>query len=227
MLDSLKLDLPGDKDAYEQAVAVGSCGAYEAFQRRFPDSFYSELAKERAASACAAPTAETKVAAGPTSKLSVTRSPARDGVCEKGPFDVTYCTSSMLKPIKGNYYTPGMMFDGRRETAWVEGEADDGINETITLHFQGEKELAGFEIINGYDKDQRTWNNNSRVHTLEATTSDGTTLSVDLQDVRGASRFDFTPPVKSNWLELRIKGVFPGAKFKDTAIAELYPIFAE
>ncbi len=87
--------------------------------------------------------------------------------------------------------------------------------------------LAGFEIINGYDKDQRTWANNSRVHTLEATTSDGTTLTVDLQDVRGASRFDFNPPVKSSWLELRIKDVYRGAKFKDTAIAELYPIFAE
>ena len=37
-----------EKDAYDQAVAVGSCGAYEAFKRRFPDSFYAELAKERA-----------------------------------------------------------------------------------------------------------------------------------------------------------------------------------
>ena len=226
--EGLKRIMPNaDKDAYEQAVAVGSCGAYEAFQRRYPESFYAELAKERATGACAAPTAETKVAAAPTSKLRAVRSPARDGVCEKGPFDVTYCTSSMLKPIKANYYTPGMMFDGRRETAWVEGEADDGLNETITLHFGGEKLLAGFEIINGYDKDQKTWSNNSRVHTLDATTSDGATLSVELQDVRGASRFEFNPPVKSSWLELRIKGVYRGAKFKDTAIAELYPIFAE
>lgn len=215
-----------DKEAYGQAVEVGSCGAYEAFQRRFPDSFYAELAKERAATACAAPTAEQKVAAVP-GKQTATRAPARDGSCEKGPFDVTYCASSVLKPIKGNYYTPGMMFDGRRETAWVEAEKDDGLNETITLHFPQEKLLAGFEIINGYDKDQRTWSNNSRVHTLEATTSDGRTLTVELQDVRGASRFDFTPPVKSKWLELRIKGVYPGTKFKDTAIAELYPVFAD
>ena len=227
-LEALTKVLPNaDKDAYEQAVAVGSCGAFEAFQRRYPDSFYAELAKERAAAACAAPTAETKVAAAPTGKMNAVRTPARDGTCEQGPFDVTYCASSVLKPIKANFYTPGMMFDGRRETAWVEGEADDGINETVTLHFDGEKMLAGFEIINGYDKDQRTWANNSRVHTLEATTSDGTTLTVDLQDVRGASRFDFNPPVKSSWLELRIKDVYRGAKFKDTAIAELYPIFAE
>lgn len=215
-----------DKDAYEQAVEVGSCGAYEAFQRRFPDSFYAELAKERATKACAAPTAETKVAAAPSAVVA-TRSPANDGTCELGPFAVTYCASSVLKPQKGNYYTPGMMFDGRRETAWVEAEKDGGINETVTLHFGGAKKLAGFEIINGYDKDQRTWSNNARVRTLEATTGDGKTLTVELQDVRGASRFDFNPPVDTPWLELRIKDVYPGARFKDTAIAELYPVFAE
>lgn len=216
----------GDKDAYEQAVEVGSCGAYEAFGRRFPDSFYAELAKERAAQACAAPTAETKVAAAPTSRIA-TRSVAQEGTCERGPFDVTYCASSVLKPQKGNYYAPGMMFDGRRETAWVEGKSDGGINETITLHFGATRKLAGFEIINGYDKDQRTWSNNSRVRTLDATTGDGKTLRVELQDVRGASRFDFNPPVDTGWLELRIKDIYPGARFKDTAIAELYPVFAE
>lgn len=216
----------GDKDAYQQAVEVGSCGAYEAFQRRFPDSFYAELAKERAATACAGPTAETKVAALPN-PTATTRSLAQAGTCEGGPFDVTYCASSVLKAQKGNYYTPGMMFDGRRETAWVEGEGSDGLNETVTLHFGSSRKLAGFEIINGYDKDQRTWSNNSRVRTLEATTGDGKTLTVDLKDVRGASRFDFDSPVDTAFLQLRIKSVYPGARFKDTAIAELYPVFAE
>ena len=221
------LSASADKDAYEQAVDVGSCGALEAFQRRFPDSFYAELAKERSVAACAAPVAETKVAAAEPAQKSAVRTVKRSGTCEAGPFDVTYCASSVLKPIKNNFYNPGMMFDGRRETAWVEGASDNGLDETITLHFPGEKQLVGFEIINGYDKDQRTWANNARVHTLEATTSDGQTLTVELQDVRGASRFDFDAPVTTNWLELRIKDVFAGAKFKDTAIAELYPIFAE
>jgi hypothetical protein len=42
-----------DRTAYEAAVAVGSCGALEAFARAFPQSFYAELARERAATACA------------------------------------------------------------------------------------------------------------------------------------------------------------------------------
>ena len=213
-----------ERDAYEEAVSVGSCGAYEAFMRRFPDSFYAELAKERASTACAAP--EQKVASAATS-LALTRAPARTGTCENGPFDVDYCASSVLKPIKTNRYEPGLMFDGNRETAWVEGDAGDGIGETLTLHFGHERSLVGFEIINGYDKDQRTWGNNSRVKSVEATMADGRPRAIELRDVRGASRVDFGQPVKTSYLQLKITGVYPGAKYKDTAISELYPIFAD
>lgn len=214
-----------EKEAYEQAVAVGSCGALDAFTRRYPQSFYAELAKERAASACAAPKAE-QVASAP-SVATATRSAIRSGTCQTGPFDVDYCASSVLKPSKAIRYEPSMMFDGNRETAWVEGEADNGINETLTLHFGRDRLLSGFEIINGYDKTQRIWEANARVKTLDATTSDGQTLTVSLQDVRGASRVDFRPPIRTGWLELRIRGVFPGSKYKDTAISELYPVFAD
>lgn len=213
------------KAAYDQAVEVGSCGAYEAFMRRYPDSFYAELAKERALAACAAP--QSQEVASAVVPMTATRSAVRDGTCERGPFDVDYCASSVLKPIKSNHYNPGMMFDGNRETAWVEGENGTGIGERLTLHFDRPRMLAGFEIINGYDKDQRTWANNARVKTLEATTADGQTLSITLQDVRGASRFDFHPPVRTSFLQFSIKDVYPGAKFADTAISELYPIFAE
>lgn len=213
-----------EKEAYEQAVAVGSCGAYEAFMRRYPGSFYAELAKERAATACAA--SETKQVAD-ASTATATRSPGKASICEDGPFDVGYCVSSVLKPSKTSRYEPGMMFDGNRDTAWVEGAEGDGIDETVTLRFGRERSLAGFEIINGYDKDQRIWSANSRIETLEAATAGGPALAVRLQDVRGARRVDFDPPVTTPWLELKIGSVYPGAKYRDTAISELYPVFAD
>lgn len=215
-----------EKEAYEQAVAVGSCGALEAFRRRFPDSFYAELAAERAQAACAKADAQV-AAAPPATVLRAVRAPARDGVCEPGPFDVTYCASSVLDPIKNNRYDPRMLFDGDRATAWVEAEKEDGVGETITLHFGRERALTGFEIINGYDKDQKTWSNNSRLRTLEASTAEGEALAIRLEDVRGASRVDFGREIRTPWLELRIKEVFPGARFRDTAVSELHPIFAD
>ena len=42
-----------DKGAYEAAIAVGSCGALQAFVSAYPSSFYASLARERAAQACA------------------------------------------------------------------------------------------------------------------------------------------------------------------------------
>lgn len=213
-----------ERDAYDQAVDVGSCGAYEAFIRRYPKSFYADLAKERAVAACAAPSSQ-KIASAAV--ITATRSPAKVGTCETGPFEVDYCASSVLKPIKANHYNPGMMFDGTRETAWVEGDTADGVGETLSLHFGRERTLVGFEIINGYDKDQKTWANNSRVKMLEATAANSPNLSIQLQDVRGPSRVDFNPPLKTSYLELQISEIYPGAKYRDTAISELYPIFAD
>jgi hypothetical protein len=42
-----------DKVAYEAAIAVGSCGALQAFVSAYPSSFYASLARERATQACA------------------------------------------------------------------------------------------------------------------------------------------------------------------------------
>lgn len=214
-----------EKEAYEQAVEVNSCGAFEAFQRRYPDSFFADLAKERAAKTCAAPQAE-QVASAAQSMRSIPE-PKKSGVCEAGPFGVDYCASSVLPASKTNFYQPTMMFDGNRATAWVEGDDGDGIGTTITLHFGGERSLVGFEIINGYDKDQRIWAANSRVQEVEASTGDGQVQVITLKDVRGASRFDFDAPVQTSWLRLKINSVYPGSKYKDTAISELYPIFAD
>lgn len=214
-----------EKEAYEQAVEVNSCGAFEAFQRRYPDSFYAELAKERAVKTCAAPQAE-QIASAAQSMRAIPE-PKQSGVCEAGPFGVDYCASSVLPASKTNFYQPTMMFDGNRATAWVEGDDGDGIGTTITLHFGGERSLVGFEIINGYDKDQRIWASNSRVQEVEASTGDGQVQVITLKDVRGASRFDFDAPVETSWLRLKIKSIYPGSKYKDTAISELYPIFAD
>lgn len=214
-----------DKQAYDQAVEVGSCGAYEAFQRRYPDSFYAELAKERAAKACAAPQA-TQVDTAGQAVRSIPE-PKKAGICEDGPFEVAYCASSVLPASKANFYEPAMMFDGNRATAWVEGDDGDGVGSTITLHFGRARSLVGFEIINGYDKDQRIWSANSRVREVEASTGDGQVQVITLEDVRGASRFDFDAPVETSWLRLKIESVYPGTKYKDTAISEFYPIFKD
>ena len=111
--------------------------------------------------------------------------PQKEGVCEADASGVDYCASSVLPASKTNHYEPSMLFDGNPATAWVEGVSEDGIGETITLHFDRQRSLLGFEIINGYGKNQKIWSANSRVETLEASTGDGQIQVITLKDVRG------------------------------------------
>ena len=153
--------------------------------------------------------------------------PEKDGVCAPDSSGVDYCASSVLPASKTNHYEPSMLFDGNPATAWVEGVSEDGIGETITLHFDRQRSLLGFEIINGYAKNQKIWSANSRVETLEASTGDGQIQVITLKDAQAPTRFDFDAPVETSWLQLKIDSVYRGTKYRDTAISELYPIFGD
>ena len=211
-----------EREAYELAVQVGSCGAFEAFMRRYPDSFYAELAREQAAALCG----PAEEAAAPQVAM-ISRAARPAGICADGPDGVNYCATSVLDPIGGNRYDPSMLFDGRGDTAWVENEAEDGIGETVMLDFGRERLLAGFEISNGYDKDQKTWANNSRIREIEITTSDGNVLTAELPDQRGTNRFGFEPALRTSSLKLTIRDIYRGDKYRDTAVSELRPVFQD
>lgn len=213
------------REDFDLAMSIGSCGALNAFVQTHPDAgMLTTLARERAAELCAPPAPEK----GQPQELALAIRTVRPaGTCADGPDGVNYCASSMLAPIQGNSYGPAMLFDGRGDTAWVEGRDDDGVGETITLDFGRERRLAGFEISNGYDKDQRVWSNNSRVRAFQITLSGGGSLNGELPDQRGMKRFEFGSPVATRSLTFAIRDVYRGARFRDTAISELRPIFAD
>ena len=210
---------------FDLALAMGSCVAMDAFLDAHPDAgMLTTLARARRDELCPAPAGD----AAPTELSMAMRSTVRHaGVCAAGPDDVQYCATSVLPPIKTNRYGPENLFDTRGDTAWVENDPGDGIGETITLEFGRERQLAGFEISNGYDKDQRTWANNSRVSSFELAMSDGRKVAADLPDSRGSNVFEFGGAVATRSLQLTILDVFPGEKYRDTAISQLKPIFAD
>lgn len=147
--------------------------------------------------------------------------------CTTGPGGVRYCASSVLEPIGNNSYETSMLFDGRGDTAWVEGEDGDGIGVEIMLDFGSARHLAGLDISNGYDKDDRIWSRNSRVAGYELGFDDGTTARGTLADRRGMARITFEQAVTTRWLTLTIRSVHRGTKYTDTAVSELYPLYAD
>lgn len=219
-----------DKEAYELAVSIGTCGAFEAFVRRFPDSFFADLAREQAAKACAgsAPAGEQLAAVEPPAGNAVTvmRKVSIDQNCT-GDGGVRYCATSVLAPQGKNRYGTDMLFDANRATAWVEADEGSGIGQSIVLQFDSERLVSGFDILNGYDKDEKTWTNNSRVRGATVALSSGESFAIELPDVRDYNRFTFSRPVKTRSLTITIDSIYKGARFVDTAISELYPVFED
>lgn len=212
---------------FDLAMGMGSCGAIDAFLDAHPDAgMLTSLARARRAELCEAGAAAGTEETGPLA-MAMRSTVKHAGICADGPDGVQYCATSVLPAIGANRYGPENLFDGRGETAWVENDPGDGIGQAITLEFGRERSLAGFEISNGYDKDQRTWRNNSRVSSFELAMSDGRRVTADLPDSRGSNVFEFGGPVTTRSLQLTILDVFPGEKYRDTAISQLKPVFAD
>jgi len=215
------------RDDFHLAMAMNSCGAIDAFLATHPNAgMLTSLARAKRDELCV-PSAQAKPADEPQQLAMAMRAIRPAGTCADGPGGVRYCATSVLPAIGRNVYAPANLFDGRNDTAWVENDPGDGIGETITLEFGRDRQLAGFEIMNGYDKDQRTWSNNSRVSRFELAMSDGRRIAAELPDRRGMNSFEFGAPVYTRSLELTILDVYPGDKYRDTAISQLLPIFAD
>lgn len=140
----------------------------------------------------------------------------------------------------GEGYGVENMFDGDLSTAWVEGVAGDGVGEWIDIKLD-DMPYLGVAIANGYIKNEEVYYNNNRVKTIYIETWDEngdlmTHGEIELRDIEFDSVED--REYCSAWLyyisnrgssfqkvsriRLTIREVYPGEKFHDTCISELY-----
>jgi hypothetical protein len=74
--------------------------------------------------------------------------------------------------------------------------------------------------MNGYNKNRDTFRKNDRVAEIQVATSEDERFELHLSDKGGWQRFK--GPVKpAHWIALHIARVYPGEKFKDTALSGL------
>ena len=132
-----------------------------------------------------------------------------------------YCVSSTLTPQFGNSYGAQHLFDGRPETAWVEGKSNHGIGEWVVVEFDGAREVQGITLRNGYAKNADIFGKNSRIVELALTFSSGDTRTLKVVDRSDPQIITLQQPVRAYWVQLTIQGIVPGSKYSDTAISEL------
>ncbi|GAB4117470.1 MAG: hypothetical protein OHK0057_06240 [Thermoflexibacter sp.] len=136
--------------------------------------------------------------------------------------------SSTLASQGKNSYQAKNIADDDPTTVWVEGKADYGIGEYIEF-----KTVFFYTccILNGYQKDKNTWENNSRVKKLRVFIEGKPTFEVILEDKMGIQSFAFPEHLKidpkktepgETKVKMQILEVYEGKKYKDVAISEIF-----
>lgn len=115
-------------------------------------------------------------------------------------------------------------------TAWVEGVVDNGEGEYLRYSFPGTcPRITTVLIHNGYVKNWEVWYDNARVKRLLMYYNDEPYAILNLQDTMGLQSFDVgvlgyedkdSAPAWS--IKFEILEVYPGKKYEDTAITEIY-----
>jgi hypothetical protein len=132
-----------------------------------------------------------------------------------------YCVSSVLAPQYGFTYGPEKLFDGKLDTAWVEGDPGDGIGEWIVIDLGGSRSISALQILNGYHKNAGIYERNNRVKEIEIRTSSGGRQIERLDDSAELQTVSIDGTSVLEWVQVIIRSVYRGSKYRDTAITEL------
>lgn len=130
-----------------------------------------------------------------------------------------YCVSSVLKPQFGFTYGPEKMLDTDLKTAWVEGKGGHGEGESLVVELNGRRTVTAIQVMNGYHKNERLFLANSRVREAELQFSNGDTRRLSLNDAPGVQTIEVGRQ-PADWVRFTIRSVYPGVKYKDTAVTE-------
>jgi hypothetical protein len=157
------------------------------------------------------------------------------GVGDDGIYNVvepSVRASSELKENKNVFFASNIS-DFNLTTPWIEGKSDYGICEYIEFTFDltgsnnGDSAFSinSFFVINGYRKSLKIWRDNSRVKKFKMYIDNIPFAFILLNDTYLYQSFQFP----DYWIKygekkiirFEIVEIYPGEKFKDTAISEL------
>jgi hypothetical protein len=138
-------------------------------------------------------------------------------------------TSSSLKSQDQKRYGVENIHDFNHESVWAEGVSGYGIGEYIIYEFPGNcPKITTINILNGYVKNDRLWRANARVKRLKVYYNDVPYAILELEDSRSLQWFDIGEVGREKddacaWtLKFEILEVYPGTRYEDTVISELY-----
>ena len=129
--------------------------------------------------------------------------------------------SSYYPPENGVTYMPKNATDGKLATSWVEGEEGSGLGSWLKLHVPAGTKLEGVKIWGGLWASYDYWTRAPRPKQLEFKFADGSTEVLDLEDKMEAQTLMFAKAHDTSEVRVRIKAIYNGTTWFDSAISEI------
>lgn len=141
--------------------------------------------------------------------------------------------SAEMSPEGKTSYKAKNAHDFNKDTAWIPKKDDFGIGESLTYEFNFDKEknykgslgVTTILLANGYKKSKTLWEANSRVKKMRMYVNGKPYRDIQLLDSYEIQTIDIGtimfPPRKTTTLKFEILGIYPGKRYKETAISEL------
>jgi hypothetical protein len=154
------------------------------------------------------------------------------GCCGVPPQNHLVASSTMPAQGKSTYSIQNIA-DDNPFTAWTEGKDDYGIGEYFEFDYTFEKS-PGWDgycdqvwIANGYQKSKSLWSANARVKKIKVYLNRKPFAYVKLNDLMGEQYFSLNfakwqGSQNSVKIRFEIAEVYPGTKWKDVAVSEVY-----
>lgn len=127
--------------------------------------------------------------------------------------------SSTLEPADA--YHASYLVDGRTDFGWVEGAADLGIGESITIDLDRVTRVQALELWNGYQRSPDHFKKNGRVKVLGVSIDGGPVTELPVQDSSGAQTLTLPSPVEAKRITLSIVQATAGSRYPDVVLSEL------
>lgn len=127
--------------------------------------------------------------------------------------------SSNLNPVVA--YHAGMLFDGRKEFAWVEGSEGSGREDSINIRVEEPLSLTDIQMWNGYQRSPLHYKSNARIKQFSFGLKGETPGIYDLEDEMFSQSIRLDTTLKGQEFVLKIMDVYPGRSYSDLAISEL------
>lgn len=142
----------------------------------------------------------------------------------------TVVASSCKKPDGGQSYIGMNTHDWNIQSAWLTGKAKRGVGTSLTYTFPAQcPRITNVLILNGCVRTSNDWQNYARVKKMKVYYDGKPYAILELKDTNGLQQFDvgvlgFRHVERDNpWtLRFEILEVYPGKKYPNAAITELY-----